>query len=840
MLKRFLVVLFLLPLTLTISFAQDGDLAPAAISGEVYYAPFEVPITLDGEIDDWDGVPRVLLSGGSHSVVFAVTADDTYLYALGDVTDPNIISGEHGLDYWNEDSIEFYFNGSGDLQRRNYGDGVSQITVPAMNKDLPPEEAVIAGVQGTSLNPQVFVTETGVGYRVELAIPLHGDLWDITPTHGGLIGFQVHLNASTMGNRDSKLIWSNADTNDQSYQNPSLFGYLMFFDRNETEIPALPEEIADVQTDLPSVPDAALYRNGRFSAEARLIDLLSRMTLEEKIAQMTLIEIGSLRQPDVVANGIGGVLSGGGGYPRNDNTADAWAGMVNAYVQASLDSRLGIPIIYGVDAVHGHNNLYGATIFPHNIGLGATRNADLVEEICHATALEMIATGIYWDYAPVLAVVQDIRWGRSYESFGEDTELVTALSTACLNGLQGDSLADPLTVLGTPKHYVGDGGAQWGTSTTNDYMIDQGVTDVDEETLREIHLAPYLPAIENNAQSIMISFSSWGGMKMHAQDYLINEVLKGELGFEGFIVSDWAGIDQISPDYYESVVIGVNAGVDMIMVPYDADRFMDTLLSAVNNGDVSIERIDDAVSRILTVKFNMGLFENPFSNPDLLETVGSDEHRELARQAVAESQVLLKNEGNLLPLSSDIERVFVAGVAADDIGIQAGGWTIEWQGGVGDITEGTTILEGIMASVSDTTEVVYAADGDFEGETASVGIVVVGERPYAEGMGDDGELVLLPVDLAAIEAMQESVDQVIVVIVSGRPLIITDYIDGWDAVVASWLPGTEGAGVADVLFGVQPFTGTLPVTWVASVDQLPHGSTDEAPLFPFGWGLTTE
>ncbi|PJF21052.1 MAG: beta-glucosidase [Phototrophicales bacterium] len=613
----------------------------------------------------------------------------------------------------------------------------------------------------------------------------------------------------------------------------------MFFDLNETEIPELPEIVAENQVELPPVPDQALYRNGRFSPEARIIDLMSRMSLAEKIAQMTLIEVGSISPEDVNALAIGGVLSGGGGYPRVGNTVENWAQMVNSYVEASLDTRLGIPIIYGVDAVHGHNNVYGATIFPHNIGLGATRNAALVEQICRATALEMIATGIYWDYAPVVAVPQDIRWGRTYEAYAEDTELVTELAMACLNGLQGESLTDPFTVLGTPKHYVGDGGAVWGTSTTDNYMIDQGVTDVDEATLRAVHLPPYAAAIENNAQSIMISYSSWGGMKMHAQAYLINDVLKGELGFEGFVVSDWAGVDQISPNYYEAVVTSINAGVDMVMVPYDPIRFMETLTDAVNNGDVPVERIDDAVRRILLVKFELGLFENALANTDLMTMVGSDEHRQLARQAVAESQVLLKNNDDLLPLSPEIDRVFVAGVAADDIGIQSGGWTIEWQGGTGDITPGTTILEGIQAVVSDNTEVVYAPDGDFGDETASVGIVVVGERPYAEGRGDDADLELSASDIETIAAMQEAVDQVIVVIISGRPLMITDYIDDWDAVVAAWLPGTEGAGVADVLFGIQPFTGKLPVTWFASVDQLPLGSSDEAPLFPFGWGLTT-
>lgn len=514
--------------------------------------------------------------------------------------------------------------------------------------------------------------------------------------------------------------------------------------------------------------------------------------------------------------------------------------MVNSYQDEALATRLGIPIIYGVDAVHGHSNVYGATIFPHNIGLGATRNAELVREICRLTALETSATGIYWDYAPVLAVAQDIRWGRTYESYSENTDLVTLLSTACLLGLQGEDLADPTTVLGTPKHFVGDGGAEWGTSTTGDYIIDQGFMNTDEATLREIHLAPYISAIENGALSIMVSYSGWNGTRMHGNRYLITDVLKGELGFEGFVVSDWAGVDMVAPDYYEAVVTAINAGIDMNMVPYDYIRFIETVKRAVNNGDISPARIDDAVYRILLVKFRLGLFEHPYANPDNLSLIGAEEHRAVARQAVAESTVLLKNENDVLPIAPEVSTVLVAGIGADDIGMQCGGWTIEWQGGMGDITVGTSILEGLVAAAPENTTVLYDPTGEFAERTekAEIGIVVVGERPYAEGRGDNGELALLPEDLAAIEALRPKVEQLVVVILSGRPLIITDYIEDWDAVVAAWLPGTEGAGIADVLFGYTPFTGQLSFTWPASVDQLPQVSATE-PLFPFGYGLTT-
>jgi beta-glucosidase len=401
-------------------------------------------------------------------------------------------------------------------------------------------------------------------------------------------------------------------------------------------------------------------------------------------------------------------------------------------------------------------------------------------------------------------------------------------------------------VLGTAKHYVGDGGTAWGSSTTGDYEIDQGVTEVDEATLRAVHLPPYAALIEAGAQNVMISYSSWGGMKMHGQDYLINDVLLGELGFDGFIVSDWAGIDQVDPDFYTSVVRAINAGVDMNMVPYDANMFIEALTEAVANGDVSMERIDEAVSNILKVKFEMGLFEHPFSNPDLVPLVGSDEHRAVAREAVAQTQVLLKNDGDMLPLAKELPTLYVAGAAADDIGIQSGGWTIEWQGKKGDITPGTTILEGIQNTVSAETNVIfnpYAQFGDITSDGPVVCIGVVGEEPYAEGQGDSATLRLPVNDLRTINRLADMCDQLAVVLVSGRPLIIADQIENWDALVAAWLPGTEGQGVADVLFGDQPFTGKTAFTWPISADQLPLDFTtitEEDVLFPFGYGLETQ
>lgn len=838
------LMIVLLALTSSVQ-SQNGPLAPEAVPGEIYFAPFSVQITLDGDLSDWEGVPMVTIPGdagpevGKPGVTFAAAADAEFLYLMGNIYDNNIISGQHDNNYWNEDSVEFYINGTGDLTLTSYVEGTVQITIPALNADS--DEVIIAGVQGTTAGATLEAVTTDFGWAVEVAVPLDNDIWSIVPTHGNEIGFQVHLNAASQSDRDTKLIWSIYDTADQSYLNPSVFGRLVFFEIGQ-EI--LPDTGPSVDTDTPTPPPVSLdadYHKPWLSTEERVEDLLSRMTLEEKIGQMTLVEKNSIVPQAVTDLTIGALLSGGGGYPDEANTPEAWRDMVQRYQDAALNSRLGIPVLYGVDGVHGHNNVVGAVIFPHNIGLGVANDPDLITRIGQATANEMIATGIYWNYAPVLAVPQDIRWGRTYEAFGQDVDLVSSLATAYIIGLQGESLADPLTVLATPKHFVGDGGVVWGTGSS-DYMIDQGDMQLDEETLRAVHLTPYQAAIDAGARSIMVSFSSWNGTKMHGNQYLITDVLKGEMGFEGFVVSDWAGIDQVDPDYYTAVVTSINAGIDMNMVPYDYNRFISTMLQAVEQGDISEERIDDAVRRILTVKFDLGLFEYPYGHDELLEYVGGNEHRALAREAVGESLVLLKNDDNVLPLSADTSIIYVAGQAADDIGIQSGGWTIEWQGASGDITPGTTIWEALTDSRPDGTSMVYNAAANFSPDmaVADACIAVVGERPYAEGQGDSETLSLPEADIAMLDSFAEHCDKMVVVLISGRPLIITDYLDNWDAVVAAWLPGTEGQGVVDGLFGVTSIDGNLSYEWPASVDQLPLGSNDEAPLFPIGYGLETE
>jgi beta-glucosidase len=576
---------------------------------------------------------------------------------------------------------------------------------------------------------------------------------------------------------------------------------------------------------------------------ARVAALLSRMSLAEKIGQMTQVEKNSITPEDVTAYFVGSVLSGGGGSPR-PNTPEAWRAMVAAYQEAALATPLGIPLLYGVDAVHGHNNLRGATIFPHNIGLGATNDPALVEEIAAATAAELHATGVHWNFAPVVAVTQDVRWGRTYESYGEATALVSDLGAAFVRGTQGAG------ILATPKHFIGDGATAFGSSAAGGYLLDQGDARIDEAALRRVHLPPYQAALAAGARSVMASFSSWNGDKVHGSRYLLTDLLKDELGFDGFIVSDWQAIDQLPGDYYSDVVTAINAGVDMVMTPYDYRTFIATLTQAVERGDVSEERIDDAVSRILRVKFEQGLFEQPLAAEQDFALVGGAAHRALARTAVQRSLVLLKNE-DVLPLAADAGLILVAGAAADDIGRQAGGWTIEWQGGSGAITEGTSILDGVRAAVAPTTRVEFDRFGRFEGVVDAAGaplpaaacIGVVGEQPYAEGQGDRRTLNLADNERDLLARLRERCARLVVVIVSGRPLVITEELPQWDALVAAWLPGSEGGGVADALFGAAPFTGKLSFTWPASNEQLPiNSSSDPAqgdPLFPLGFGLTT-
>jgi beta-glucosidase len=537
-----------------------------------------------------------------------------------------------------------------------------------------------------------------------------------------------------------------------------------------------------------------------------------------------------------VTYNLGSLLSGGGSAPAT-NTASAWADMYDSFQRTAMTNRLGIPIIYGIDAVHGHNNVHGATIFPHNIGLGATRDPALVQQIGQAVAEEVAGTGIDWTFAPCLCVARNERWGRTYESFGEDPSIAQSM-TSIITGFQGTTLGGTgSSILATAKHYVGDGGTTGG--------VNEGNTQLSEADLRAIHLAPYVDAVQKGVGSVMISYSSWNGTKMHAQKYLITDVLKGELGFSGFVVSDWAGINQIdgqSGFTAAEVATAVNAGIDMVMVPDNYKTFESYLKTDVQNGTVPQSRIDDAVSRILTKKFQLGLFERPYTDRTYTATVGSATHRALARQAVRESLVLLKNDQAILPLPKSGKKILVAGKNANDIGNQSGGWTISWQGSSGNITPGTTILQGIQAAVAPGTVVDYDSAGR-NAKGHDVAIAVLGEKPYAEGQGDrpaPDAMGLDRTDLTTLSNLKRAGIPTVVVLVSGRPLVVTDQLPDWRALVAAWLPGTEGAGVADVLFGDYKPTGKLGFSWPRSATQIPINVGDATydPLYAFGYGLT--
>jgi beta-glucosidase len=548
------------------------------------------------------------------------------------------------------------------------------------------------------------------------------------------------------------------------------------------------------------------------------------MTLEEKIGQMTQADRRYLEsESDIRRYSLGSILSGGGSSPP-DSTAPGWAEMYDRFQREALATRLQIPIIYGIDAVHGHNNVRGAVIFPHNIGLGCTRNPGLVGRGARAAAEEVEATGIDWTFSPCIAVPRDERWGRTYEGFGETPELVAEMAAAAVRGYQP-------TILACAKHYLADGGTSGGE--------DQGNARMDEATLRSIHFPGYRSAVAAGVGTVMASYSSWNGQKMHGNRYLLTDVLKGELGFSGFVVSDWAGIDQLPGDYASDIETSTNAGIDMVMVPGRYQEFTSTLRTLVDSGRVSMSRIDEAVRRILQAKVDAGLFEAPYSDPSLLPRVGSDENRQLAREAVRESLVLLKNVGGVLPLSKMAGRIHVSGKNADDLGNQCGGWTITWQGASGAITTGTTILEGLRAGVFSGSEVTYSRDGSGAGGPEA-GVVVVGETPYAEGYGDRDDLALDEEDMAAVRAVKGAGVPTVVILVSGRPMILGRVLDDADALVAAWLPGTEGAGVADVLFGDHPPTGKLSHSWPRRMAQIPVNLGDPGydPLFPYGYGLT--
>ena len=572
---------------------------------------------------------------------------------------------------------------------------------------------------------------------------------------------------------------------------------------------------------------------------------IERMTLRQKIGQMTMAERKSVTPADVKRFALGAVLSGGGSHPAGNAPAD-WVGMTDTFWQAAVgdpDSP-GVPILFGCDAVHGNNSVSGATIFPHNIGLGAAGDAELVAAAARVTAREMLASGVDWNFAPMLAVAQDCRWGRTYESYGGDPHRAAEFGRRFVEELQGQG------IVACVKHWVGDGGTTHG--------IDQGETTLSWEELEATHVAPYYPALEAGVMTVMVSFNSWNGEKCHGHRFLVTEVLKARLGFDGLVVSDWDGIKYLDEDYGTAVRLSVNAGLDMFMVPERWREFIDTLEGQVRQGHVGRDRIDDAVHRILRTKLRHGLFDlpRPAARPGArVACTGSAAHRDIARDAVRRSVVLLKNEADILPLDP-ARRILVAGKSAHDLGRQCGGWTLSWQGETGnDTIEGTTVWEGIRAMAPNARLSEDGADADPDRD--DVAVVVIGETPYAEGFGDirvgdellveagstvDGvadpiepyarSLALAdihPEDLACIRRIAARGVPVVAVLISGRPLVVDRELAVSNAFVAGWLPGSEGRGVGEVLLGRCDFTGRLPLPW-------PDGRGDE-PRFPAGYGL---
>lgn len=594
-------------------------------------------------------------------------------------------------------------------------------------------------------------------------------------------------------------------------------------------------------------PSNALYLDPTQPIEARVVDLLSYMTLEEKIGQMALVEKNSITTlEDISTFGLGALLSGSGAKPE-ENTVAGWKHMIDGYQSQAAQSRLGIPLLYGSDAIHGHAHVPEATVFPHMIALGATGNSALVKEVARVTADELAATGVNWNFAPNLDMPQDIRWGRVYETFSDDPKLVAKLGVAYLQGLQDREGASGghIHTLATPKHFIGLGGMGWNTSSNKNFKIDQGVTVADEKLLRSVYLPPFTETIEAGALSIMVGLNHWGKGRTVRQKELLTTVLKEELEFKGFVVSDWYGVHEGARSTFLATVKAVNAGVDMVMLPFDYQTFIRHMKWAHRIGLVSDQRIDDAVSRIFYAKFALGLFETKVESPSMGATSNAA-HRALAREAVAQSLVLLKNESNTLPLNTGTQKIHVAGSAADNIGQQLGAWSIEWQGIDGNWLPGaTSILEGIQKRAqAQGAKVEYSMSGNFSPTDglADVGIAIVGEKPYAEGWGDTEYPTLSGEDVRAIKNLQTSSKKLVVIIVSGRPLLIENEIGSFDALVAAWLPGSEVAGIADVLFGDKEFTGTLPLPWPKHSEQIPisaDGQTSDGTpvLFPRYFGL---
>jgi beta-glucosidase len=534
---------------------------------------------------------------------------------------------------------------------------------------------------------------------------------------------------------------------------------------------------------------------------------------------------------------LGSVLSGGGSIP-GDNSLKAWDDQFKQLQTGAMNSTNKIPMLYGIDAVHGLGIVKGAVVYPHNIGLGAANDANLMYQMGAAVAEEMKLIHVLWNFAPCVAISTDPRWGRTYESFSSDYRIATPLAEAFLKGQADHGVVD------TVKHYAADGGTSYETGEING-LLDRGDAVMSKEELRSIHLMPYQALVESGAKIVMASFSSYKGTKMHENKFLLTDVLKGEFGFQGFVVSDWEAMNALSgSNFEEDITLAINAGVDMLMEPNNYKDAINAIVSSVNKGNITEERINDAVSRILTVKFDMGLFDDPLMEKTTHEVseVGSEKYRELAKQLVEKSLVLLKNENGVLPLRQG-QKIFVTGPAINDMGLQIGGWGLTWQGqmdgGSGKITEGTTILEGLKE---------YGVTYGFEiitdrakASEADAVIMAIGEVPYAEYEGDTADLSITgakahPDNLSSIEYVDSLNKPVITLLLAGRNVVISDYMDQWDSIVMCYLPGTEGDGIASVLSGETPFTGKLAMPYYKSVEDI--GKEDSQLLFNLGYGLT--
>ncbi len=572
--------------------------------------------------------------------------------------------------------------------------------------------------------------------------------------------------------------------------------------------------------------------------------ILAGMTLRQKAGQMVQADSASITAADVATYQLGSVFSGGSSDPPTDDTPQTWRTFVEGF--ESQASGFGIPLIYGIDAVHGNNNVSNAVIFPHNIGLGATRDPDLITEIGHITALEMHATSIDWTFAPTISPAQDERWGRTFESYSEVPALAAQMGVAVLKGLQGDSLRGPDSVVACAKHFAGDGATQG--------SVDKSDNVLDEATFRRLAVEVYQPLINAGVGSIMVSYSSYQGTKMTGNTHWLTDVLKGEMGLRGILGSDWAAFNQLSGDLATQIATAVNAGIDMLMEPKVAGQDVDVLEAAPaasGSANIPMSRIDDAVTRILTIKCEHGMLAPGYDSSGdaaLLADLGSQAHRDVARRAVRESAVLLKNDEKVLPLA-ETAHVHVAGSGADSLQRQCGGWTVDWQGlGTNSkapgVSTGTTILTG-MRSIAGNDNVSYSQDGSGIPAGATHVVVVLSEAPYAEDKGDTTNLDLASrtPDVPVLQAARASGLPVVAVIVSGRPLIIEPYLDLADAWIAAWLPGSEADAFADVLFGRYAPTGKLGHTWPKTMAQIPINVGDadyetDPPLFPFGYGLT--